>query len=60
MSEDDFFTESWVIKFLGVTKKTLANWRCDGTGPLFIGKGTIRRYPKKEFWEWYTGKKRAS
>jgi hypothetical protein len=39
-------------KYLGYSCKTLAMWRCDGKGPVFIKGGGKVFYFKKDLDEW--------
>ena len=39
-------------KYLGLSKKTLANYRCYGQGPKYIKRGKIIFYFKDELDKW--------
>lgn len=41
-----------VAEFLGVTKATLADWRCKGMGPAYVKVGRLIRYPQSPLDEW--------
>jgi predicted DNA-binding transcriptional regulator AlpA len=37
---------------LGVSPKTLANWRSSGTGPSYFKLGKTIRYDSDDVWDW--------
>ncbi|WP_308159221.1 helix-turn-helix domain-containing protein [Curtobacterium sp. ISL-83] len=39
---------------LGVSVKTLANWRSSGSGPRFSKRGRVVRYQRAELEQWLT------
>ena len=47
------WTPAVVAKRLGVTEKTLANWRCEGSGPPFFKAGgrVLYRPVSVDAWE---------
>ena len=45
-------TPEQVAEFLGVTKATLADWRCKGMGPAYIKVGRLIRYPESPLVDW--------
>ena len=54
MSTDDNIVVSAVTvgTMIGVSPKTLANWRCQGKGPPFLKIGRLIRYRKSAILEW--------
>ena len=60
MGEDDFIAEDEILRLTGWSPKTLANIRCmDHKFPKPC-KGKIRRYLRREFFNWYTDRGRAA
>ncbi|HBP90861.1 MAG TPA: hypothetical protein DD706_24605 [Nitrospiraceae bacterium] len=53
MHNTDLLTAEQVSASYGfVTPKTLANWRCRGTGPKFVKVGHCIRYRPADVQEW--------
>lgn len=44
----------------GYSKRTLANKRCDGTGPPFFRMGRLIRYSKLDIHEWMRSRRYRS
>lgn len=47
-----FLTPAAVADALGLTVKTLANWRSNGEGPSFVKIGSRVRYEAEAFEAW--------
>jgi len=45
-------TTTEVASLLNVAHKTLANWRCHGSGPTFLKLGSSVRYLKDDIDNW--------
>lgn len=41
-----------VAELISVSTRTLARWRCDGTGPAWLKVGRVIRYPSVDLEEW--------
>ena len=57
--DDELLSQHEVAKILKVTVGTLANYRCDGTGPRFIKGGRIQ-YRKRDVLAYLESRVRCS
>lgn len=46
--------------YLSMSQQTLADWRCDGTGPRYIKFGRTVRYDLADIHEWLESNKREN
>ena len=46
-------------KLLGTTEKTLADWRCRGTGPVYCKSGSAVVYPLSEIEKYINAQKKV-
>lgn len=60
MADREYFTPSELSELLGVSEKTLANWRVAGKGPIFHRFGNKIRYRKEEVGAWRSENRHAS
>lgn len=54
-SRDLLWTAEEFAAEYGISEATLADWRCDGTGPPYLKLGRIVFYPKLLIDEWLDG-----
>ena len=47
-------------EMLGVTKPTLARWRCNGIGPVFVKTGGKVGYTEADLSAWVAGNRRQT
>lgn len=49
-----FLAPAEAAQILGITTKTLANWRCLSRGPNYVKVGRLVRYMRKDIAEYAT------
>ena len=49
--------EQEAAPYVGVRRKTLANWRVEGVGPKFLRVGGRVRYHPRDISEWLDGRR---
>jgi hypothetical protein len=54
-SRDQLWTAEEFAAEYSVSEATLADWRCDGSGPPYLKLGRIVFYPKSLVDEWFEG-----
>lgn len=54
-SRDQLWTGDEFAAEYGISDATLADWRCDGTGPPYVKIGRIVFYPKALVDDWLDG-----
>ena len=47
-------------EMLGVSKASLARWRCDGTGPIFVKIGGRVGYAEGDLAAWVEARRRST
>jgi predicted DNA-binding transcriptional regulator AlpA len=47
-------------EMLGVSKASLAHWRCDGTGPVFVKIGGRVGYDPSDLRSWIEARRRST
>ena len=47
-------------EMLGVSKASLARWRCDGTGPVFVKLGGRVGYDTNDLSAWVESRRRST
>lgn len=52
LARDDYMSPSDLAALLGVSAKTLANWRCQRQGPEFFRAGRKIWYPRERVRAW--------
>ncbi|WP_238846745.1 helix-turn-helix transcriptional regulator [Nocardia arthritidis] len=52
INDDPWLTRESAAKYLGLEKKTLANWACSGVGPRFARVGGRPRYRLSDLEAW--------
>lgn len=60
MSQLILLNEMEAARFLGLRTKTLASWRCRGTGPVFRKIGRLVRYMQSDLEEYLENQARRS
>lgn len=53
-------TPAEVVGMLGVSARTLGEWRFTGDGPEFVKVGSVVRYPHDALTDWMTANRRAT